>query len=250
MGQKKGLNDSELTKLRFAQSHAKSIAWEIANSIEVGMNEKDAYHIANTVFKNYGLKYHWHYPYIGLGQGTNKLKSVSSLFGSLFNMKVKLSENDLIMIDIAPIIEGYPSDYTVTKVVGNHKERQEHCDFTKQTAFKMIEMVENKMTNKEIFIETKKIVQKSGKYVVGEVPVINLGHRILKLPRFTYYVPEGRLPFLLFYPGPAFLNGRWNRTLDRLWAIEPYILSNDRAAKHEELIYVDPEFHVHRLNID
>ena len=57
----------DILNLKIAQKEAKRIAWEIADSIETGMTEKDAYHIAYTIFRKYGLKYHWHIPYIGLG---------------------------------------------------------------------------------------------------------------------------------------------------------------------------------------
>lgn len=250
MKEKKGLSDCELNKIRFAQSRAKSIAWEIADLIEVGMTEKDAYRIAFSVFKNHGLKYHWHIPYIGLGNGTNKLKSVGNLLSSFFQMNRKLTANDIIMVDIAPIIDDYPSDYTVSKVVGINREREIHIEFTKQAAKNMVGMVEKGLSIKEIFNSTKRMVEESQVYQMGEVPIINLGHRFIKLPRIMHVIPESRLPILLLFPGPSFINGRWNKTLDKLWAIEPYILSNGRAAKYEELIYVDHEFQVHRLNPD
>lgn len=57
-------------------------------------------------------------------------------------MKKKLMANNLIMIDIAPIIEGYPSDYTISKVVGVNAEYAAQIAYTKKVAMSVLQLVE------------------------------------------------------------------------------------------------------------
>lgn len=129
----KNFSISELDKLRASQKEAKRIAFEIAEGVGPGMNEWDVHYLAKEVFQKYGINQHWHLPYIGLGPGTNKLKSTFALCKSVFHMKRKLKANDLIMIDIAPIVGGYPSDYTISKVVGVNTEYAAQVAYTKKS---------------------------------------------------------------------------------------------------------------------
>lgn len=74
---------SDLDKLLVSQKEAQRIAREIADSVGPGMNEWDVHHLAKQVFQKYGITRHWLLPYIGLGHGTNKLKSTFALCKSV-----------------------------------------------------------------------------------------------------------------------------------------------------------------------
>ncbi len=244
----KNFEISEILRLRHSQSEAQRLAWEIANQIEVGMNEWDVHSLAREVFKDNGVQRHWHMPYIGLGSGTNKLRSPYSLCKSFFNMHEKLKNNDLVMIDIAPMIEGYPSDFTVSKVIGLNAEYDDQIAFTKQVAREVMELAERGFDNKTIYRTIKMRVSETNRYQLGDVPLIRLGHRLLRIPPFLTCFPETRFLYLLSYPGPSFLNGKWKKALTNLWALEPYVVSPTRGTKYEELVYIDEEKVLHRLN--
>lgn len=55
----KNFEISEILRLRHSQSEAQRLAWEIANQIEVGMNEWDVHSLAREVFKDNGVQRHW-----------------------------------------------------------------------------------------------------------------------------------------------------------------------------------------------
>ncbi len=71
--------DHDFRRYAIAQATAKRIATQIAQQIEPGMTEADAYSLAEQSFQREGIRRHRHIPVIGLGEGTLKLCSLGAL---------------------------------------------------------------------------------------------------------------------------------------------------------------------------
>ena len=115
--------DHDFRRYAIAQATAKRIAMQIAQQIEPGMTEADAYRLAEQSFQREGIRRHWHIPVIGLGEGTLKLRSLGALaHARITRGRRYAAPGDAVMIDIAPIVDGYPSDYTWSGALGTPSE--------------------------------------------------------------------------------------------------------------------------------
>lgn len=230
-----------------AQEYARSLAYRLAEALEPGMCEWDAYAVAREVFVREGAKRHWHLPYLGLGAGTRKLSSLPRLVGSVLVMgRTRLGPNDVAMVDIAPEHEGYPSDYTVTRVVGKRPDLEALVGFSRALAGQLVARLGEGMRPRECIRWTQAAAQRAG-YGLGLPPLIQLGHRLERLPRGWPRFPESRLLYLVTRFRHPFLSARNREPLRGVWAVEPYVLGYARAAKHEELVLFDGDTLV-RLN--
>lgn len=242
------LSVEDLDALRAAQRVTRELCWAIVRRIEPGMREEDGYAVAREAFRERGLRTHWHLPYIGFGAGTTKLRSLPALLSSPLHGRRRLLADDMVMVDIAPEIEGVPSDYTVTAVVGTHSEREALCAFARETAQSLVELLAQGTDAAELMRAAQELVASRPGHRLGQVPVIHLGHRLERMPRWWPRVPESRLLYLMLDERPTFLNGRRAVPVRGMWMIEPYVLHAGRAAKHEEFVFVDDAGQVSTLN--
>lgn len=246
--QTRHLSDKDLDALRVAQQTACELCWNIIGRLETGMSEADAYAIARAVFKQHGLHRHWHQPYIGLGPGTTKLRSTLALLSSPLHRGRRLLQDDLVMVDIAPEVDGIPSDYTVTCVVGVHPARQQLCSFAREVARALVQKLADGADAVTLVRHAKQLVAARPGCELGDVPVIHLGHRLERTPAYWPRLPESPLAYLLLDRRLTFLNGRDALPVRGMWVIEPYVLQDGRAAKHEELVFVNDAGGVSTLN--
>lgn len=243
------VSDRDVEGVRAAQRVARD-PWEIVRAITPGMTERDAYDIARACFARHGIREHWHIPHLALGPGTTKLRSVGALVASVARMRQHLMSDDLVMVDIAPEVEGYPSDYTVTTVVGRHSPYESLCAFAREIAHTLMSQAERGATMGELLEQARALAGARVGHALGEVPIIHVGHRLTRLPAYWPRLPESRLLYLLLDPKPAFIARRRPIALRGFWSIEPYVLYAGRAAKHEEVVHIDPSGRLTRLNPD
>ena len=117
------LSDKDLKGYLEARNFTRAIGAEIVGNIKLGMTEKEIEEAASLVFNKNGVKQHWHMPIIGVGEGSTKLKSAYALASSYFTRYTRiLRENDIVLIDIAPVYNGYPADYTINHVMGGNPD--------------------------------------------------------------------------------------------------------------------------------
>ena len=110
------------------------------------MSEKDIEDVASSVFRDHDVKQHWHAPIIGVGEGSVKMSSLYALtIGFLTKHKRIMQENDLVLIDIAPIYMTYPRDYTTTHVFGSNLELEALVTYSRDISRKIAEHANNTM---------------------------------------------------------------------------------------------------------
>jgi Xaa-Pro aminopeptidase len=229
----------DLKGYHLAQRKAKQLADEIAAQIHPGMSERDAQKAARRVFAEHRVTHHWHAPIIALAEGTTRFTSASRLVrAQLTKGSTRAATGDLIYIDIAPIHAGYPSDYTLTRVLGTNATLEALAAYAAQLAQQIVRYLSPEKSAAEVWRWVNAEVQRSSPYVLAHSPVSPLGHRIGKLPSRWMGLPEAGLWDLLFStPGP-FMTSDNQAPMQGLWVVEPYLLHAGRAAKFELFICV------------
>lgn len=220
-----------------ARRFAKALSKEIVSRIEVGMSEKDIEDVASKVFGDHDVKQHWHSPIIGVGEGSTKLSSLYALTsGFLTKHKRILQEDDLVLIDIAPIYMTYPGDYTTTHVFGSNPELEALVTYARDISRKIAEHANNTMRVADVFRYAQELIRTTSDYRLLYPPLISLGHRLFRIHPLEKF-PEPGLSYLILKKFP-FIDSSNLTLMDGLWIVEPYLMYKDRAAKFEELVFV------------
>ncbi|WP_256999925.1 aminopeptidase P family protein [Candidatus Methanoperedens nitratireducens] len=211
---------------------------EIVSKIEVGMSEKDIEDTASEVFLAYNVRQHWHRPIIGVGEGSTKLSSVHALASSfLTEHKRILQEDDLVLIDIAPVyMTTYAGDYTTTHVFGNNPELEALVAYARDISRKIAEYASNEMIVTDVFRYAQELIRTISNYTRLYPPLISLRHRLSRIHPLEN-LPEPGLSYLILKKFP-FIDSSNLTPMDELWVVEPYLMHKERAAKFEELVFV------------
>ena len=236
------LSDKELEGYLAARSFTRAIGDEIVSKIKVGMTEKEVEEVASEVFNKNDIKQHWHMPIIGVGEGSTKLKSAYALISSYFTKHTRiLRENDIVLIDIAPVYNGYPADYTINHVMGNNPDLEALASYARDVSIKIAGHLKEEMIVADVFHWAQELIGKNPDYTLAYPPFISMGHRLCRIPPLWQKFPEAGLNYLLFKTRGPFITSSNNTLMNGLWTIEPYLIHKERAAKFEELVYIGKE---------
>jgi Xaa-Pro aminopeptidase len=236
------LTDKDLEGYLAARNFAKGISKEIINSIKAGMTEKEIEDAAYEVFRKNGVKQHWHMPIIGVGEGSAKLKGIYALTSSyLARYSRVLHENDIVLIDIAPVYNDYPADYTISHVAGNNPELEVFISYAHETSCQIAKYIRPGMTVADVFSYAKGLIQAKPDYTLAYPPFISMGHRLCRLPALWQMLPEPGLSYLILRANAPFVSSENHAPMVGLWVIEPYLMYKGRAAKFESLVFVGKE---------
>jgi len=236
------LSDKDLEGYVAARSFTRELSKDIIKNIKMGMTEKEIEELASEVFRNNGVKQHWHMPVIGVGEGSTKLRSAYALASSYITKHTRvLEENDLVLVDIAPVYNDYPSDYTTSHVAGQNPDLEALVAFAHDVSLKIADHVNRDMTVADVFGWAGMHIKENSMYTLAFPPFISLGHRLCRIPPLWQNFPESGLTYLILGANSPFINST-NRALMRgLWVIEPYLMYKERASKFETLVFVGEE---------
>lgn len=235
-------SDKDMEGYIEARRFAKELGKEIAGNIKAGMTEKDVEEIAAEVFNTYKVKQHWHMPVIGAAEGSTKLRSAYALASSFLTRDMRvMQENDIVLIDIAPVYEGYPSDYTYCHVLGSNPELEALVTYAEDVSRKIAAYVRKEMVVADVFRYAQEVIHATSNYTLAYPPFISMGHRLCKIPPLWQKFPEAGLTYLLLKTRGAFINSNNRNMMDGLWVIEPYLMHKERAAKFETLVFMGEE---------
>jgi Xaa-Pro aminopeptidase len=225
-----------------ARDFSRAIGIEIVNNLKVGMTEKDVEEVVSGVFRKNSVKQHWHMPVIGAGEGSTKLKSAYALASSYFTRHTRiLKDNDIVLIDIAPVYNGYPADYTINHVMGSNPDLEALAAYARDVSLKIAGHVKEGMVVADVFRWGRELICKNPEYTLASPPFISMGHRLCRIPPIWQKFPEAGLNYLLFKTRGPFIKSSNNTIMNGLWIIEPYIMYKDRAAKFEQLVFIGKE---------
>jgi len=154
----------------------RSIGDEIVGNIKVGMTEKEVEEVASFVFNKNGVKQHWHMPIIGVGEGSTKLRSAYALAMSYFTGNTRiLMENDIVLIDIAPVYNDYPADYTINHIMGSNPDLEALAAYAHDVSTMIAGYVKKEMTVADVFHWAQELISKNPDYTLAYPPFISMG---------------------------------------------------------------------------
>lgn len=236
------ISDEDLKGYLVARNFTRTIGEEIVSNIKVGMTEKEVKEVASRIFNRNGVKQHWHMPIIGVGEGSTKLRSAHALVSSYFTGDKRiLQENDIILIDIAPIYNDYPGDYTINHVMGSNPDLEALAAYAHDVSVKIAGHIKEGMIVADVFRWAQELTGKNPEYTLAYPPFISMGHRLRRVPPLWQMFPEPGLNYLLFGTSGPFITSSNNRPMNGLWIIEPYFIYKGRAAKFEQLVLIGNE---------
>jgi Xaa-Pro aminopeptidase len=236
------ISDKDMEGYLAARRFTRAIGDEIVSKIKVGMTEKEVEEVVSLVFNKNDVKQHFHIPIIGVGDGSTKLRSAYALVSSYFTRHSRiLQENDIILIDIAPIYNGFPADYTINHVMGSNPELEALAAYAHSVSIKIAEHVKEGMTVGDVFRWAQWLIGKNPDYTLAYPPFISMGHRLCRIPPIWQKLPEAGLNYLLLRTSGPFITSGNKTLMNGLWTIEPYLMHKGRAAKFEQLVFIGKE---------
>ena len=236
------LSDKDLKGYLEARNFTRAIGEEIVKNIKVGMTEKEIEEVAALVFDKNCVKQNWHMPVIGVGEGSTKLKSAYALASGYLTRHTRiLKDNDIVLIDIAPVYNGYPADYTINHVMGGNPDIEALAAYARDVSLKIAGHVKGGMVVADVFHWAQELIGKNPDYTLAYPPFISMGHRLCRILLLWQKFPEAGLNYLLFKTRGPFITSGNNTIMNGLWTIEPYIMYKDRAAKFEQLVFIGKE---------
>ena len=232
--------DADLRGYDRAQSFAKMIAAAIAARVEIGMSERDATRVTYEVFAENGVRDHWHMPVIGVGEGSTKFASAGRFLWHLFGGSKRIVKNgDILFIDIAPMFEGYPSDFTLTHLYGENARLAKMIDTACSLTRRVSRHLREDMRGGDAWAWIKAEIEAACPYELRQFPISPVGHRFSKLPAHWPIFWEIGTIHLLTMGDPLLLPSS-KTSMRGLWVLEPLLVDRDldRAAKTEEIVFV------------
>jgi Xaa-Pro aminopeptidase len=146
-----------------------------------------------------------------------------------------------VLIDIAPVYNGYPADYTINHVMGHNPDIEALASYAREVSIKIAGHLKEEMIVADVFHWAQELIGKNPDYTLAYPPFISMGHRLCRIPPLWQKFPEAGLNYLLFKTRGPFITSSNNTLMNGLWTIEPYLIHKERAAKFEELVYIGKE---------
>jgi len=207
--------DFSVEKMLEIRAKAQEAVKKIASRVQVGMLEEDANKIVVDTLREMGATKAFHKPYIRFGSNTIITFGADSVPG------VRLGEDDIYFIDIAPVWDGYEGDAGDTFVTGSNPEMK-RCA---ADARKIFEAVDAKWKNESATgAELYDFAQNMAKDLGWELNMDLGGHRLGDYSSAEHY--EGPLHEIAFHPAP------------NIWMVEIHIRNpqNTFGAFYEDLL--------------
>jgi len=207
--------DFSVGKMLEIRARSQQAVERIAAQVKVGMREEDANKMVVETLMDMGAKKAFHKPYIRFGRNTTITFGADSVPG------VRLGEDDIFFVDIAPVWDGYEGDAGDTFVTGSNPEMK-RCAVD---AKKIFEAVAAKWkTDKATGVELYDFAQKMAKELGWELNMDLGGHRLGDYSSAEYY--EGPLHQIAFHPS------------SNIWMVEIHIRNpeNTFGAFYEDLL--------------
>lgn len=122
----------DLQKLLRARDVARDMTYELYSLLRPGMTEEDAVVLYKELSKKYGVEKQWHPPKMRFGPNT------------VCNFRDEsrphvLKDEDIVFIDIGPVIDGHEADYGETFALGNQYEYKLIADSSKKVFNDVVE---------------------------------------------------------------------------------------------------------------
>ncbi|WP_411822974.1 M24 family metallopeptidase [Leptospira sp. 'Mane'] len=243
----------DLEGFRAAQNLAYSAAVAVSKELKPGITEKQAAKLLKTYLNDHGAKSFLHRPFAWFGD--------RSRFWNLgFYMRYlpsdrKLKEDDVYILDVSPVVNGYTGDIGYTSSLAPHPELAKAKAFLLELRKEIPGLFMKAKTPGEVWkLVNERVLEAGFANCHALYPFAVLGHRVYRKFPFakfsSYLLPVSYVSWFSYQALLSFSRrGVFPETLTEehrgeklgLWAIEPHIGGNGFGAKFEEIIVVEKD---------
>jgi hypothetical protein len=217
---------------------------EVAGLMTPGWTEQQAAEMVQTYLSDSGVKTFFHYPFAWFGE-RSKFAAMKNYREAMPTTR-KLRENEVFILDVAPIYQNHSSDVGYTSCAGKNHELDLAMKFLKELRSDIPTLINGKRNGAGIWKEIERRIKEAGyEPIFDRYPYGVLGHRVYTTsesgPRLRYlnmgwqsywnFLSRGVMGQLLTQTHTGDLTG--------LWAIEPHIATKDFGAKFEEILVIE-----------
>ena len=217
---------------------------EVAAQMTPGWTEHQAADLVGTYLQDHGVSRFFHHPFAWFGERA-KFEGFKHYSTFLPTNRV-LQKNEVFILDVAPISNGYICDIGYTGCTGSSLEFVKAMKFLREIKEEIPGLFMEHKSGGKIWNIIDDRIKNAGYMNIHKVyPFSVLGHRVYK------GVPHGPDLRLLNFGWQSFwsilsrglfgqlLNANHEGDLKGLWAIEPHIGTSTFGAKFEEILVVD-----------
>lgn len=245
----------DLSRFRAAQRLAYDAAVHVEQQLAAGMTERDAALLMHDYLKARGVQQYFHKPFVWFGDRTAFVDFWTDLH--FFPTRRKLAWGMPVILDVAPVVDGYAADIGYTCTFGENRLHEKMIADLAAYRSLIVEGVRRSKTLQTIYREVDDLIFEQGYQNRHQrYPYAVLAHRVERLdagpaPKLTLGGFGLSALRWLRQEGKAFERGvkhhspLWNgsdrsghRAATGLWAVEPHLGAQGVGAKWEELLVV------------
>ncbi|GAB2505677.1 M24 family metallopeptidase [Nocardia heshunensis] len=168
-----------------------------------------------------------------------------------------LRDDDVVILDCAPVVDGFTGDIAYTVPVGHNPEVERAQDFLARLRAEIPRHFADPALAQHVFEWVDDEIRAAGYgNAAAGYPENVLGHRVYHHGRLNdrlpWFLPERLVGYMLSWHSLGFLGMQIRRTIfpevlgpkhsgpkTGIWAIEPHLRADGFGAKFEELLVVD-----------
>lgn len=249
------LTSTEIEGYRQAQQLAFSCAQAVTAVMYPGWTEGQTGEWMMNWLHDHGVRAHLHRPIVAFGARTC---APPGQWGPARGTGATLREDDVVMLDCAPIVNGYTGDIAYTIGVGQNPELERAQDFLSGLRLRLAQCFSNAETVNDVYAWVDREITTAGyENAANGYPGEVLGHRVYRhgalTSRISWFLPETPFGWVVSWHGPGFLFKLVRRMIEPellgpshhgsktgIWAIEPHLRTASFGCKFEELLVVEP----------
>lgn len=215
------------------------------------MTERDAAQALEADLRRRGVHDWFHVPLAWFGERSS-FQNMKGFRDYLPSTR-KLEKGDVVILDIAPIVDGYIGDVGYTLCLDENPKFERVRASLSKLRLSIPNLFKSEKTLGEIWQEVEKNLLSEGyQNAYARYPFSVLGHRVPHVAgrrKFRNLVPFSFMSWFGMSAYLAFLKGgiasqliRKNSSQSKLglWAIEPHLGADGFGAKFEEILVVEP----------
>lgn len=238
---------ADLDGFRASQALAYDCAQTIAGLLQPGWTEKRTAKLMDTYLRDHGVRSYFHRSFAWFGERTRFDGIKHSL--DFLPSERSYREGEVVILDTAPILNGYPSDIGFSFCLGENPAFDRALEDLKAYRQLIPQLFARPgVKGSEIYSQMNARLSMDGydnrhqRYPLGA-----LGHRLYKMP--LDFIPGLLIPFSWQSLAGLLSQGLFSEVLgpyhqgqlDGLWAVEPHLGAEGFGVKFEEMLWVQGE---------
>lgn len=231
---------------RRSQRLAYQCALEIRKELKLGWTEKRVAQMMDEYLHDHGVKTFFHKSFAWYGERT-RFDGMKKYWDFMPSSKRTLQEDDVIILDTAPILDGYTADIGYTFSLKPHQRLAQAKNKLIDFRNKLPRLFNSELSTSHIWRQVdSELIEAGYDNAHKKYPFGVLGHRVHRIGFSN--LPGVTIPFSLHSYGsflsrgllPELLGPRHRGKKTGLWAIEPHLGGQGFGAKFEEILVVEP----------